>query len=472
MRPARFLLSILLAAASLSCTKRTWTPYDYGEFVPNETTPAPRTVQARLMDATSSTLTIQWSVSSFKDGALDCRTPWKIGLYRDAAATQAVAEWTCSPGLFRSAESALQFHIPCFFFTGLEPGKTWYFKAEAEDCSGVFPFETTPFTRQLPTSDPALPGDLLLAEDFSEMVWGPHQGIFSVGYAPLHPDLMPQILPVDPAATRSDYYLRSKAFSLPWEAIRKTTRLSGWDMMPPLVNWGRDLNNVYHTPLGIQVYGGLSSAVVLPPLPALAKPSTVRVRVKTSNLSDSAILLVYTTTATSYETDSEGRAPGMIPIATFQRTGTDGRWSLYETVLHNLVSPYRIGITSPNAEFVLKEVSLEVLDQDVYDLATIVPEVTISSLRTYSYTRGELEVMVEAIPWVLRYQVDYAPEGSDAWETETIDVWYDDFRFKGGVLLDRLTVGQTYRIRVQGIGLLGDRTQVFEGTGVPLGGGY
>ena len=46
--------------------------------------------------------------------------------------------------------------------------------------SGIFPFETTPFTRKTPDNAPARPGDLLLGEDFSEMVWGPHQEIFSV----------------------------------------------------------------------------------------------------------------------------------------------------------------------------------------------------------------------------------------------------------------------------------------------------
>ena len=467
MRSARLLFSLLLSAACMSCAKETWTPYDYGEIVPIEITPVPRTVQARLMDATSSTLTIQWSVSSFTDGALDCRTPWKIGLYRDEAATRAVAEWTCSPGMFRTGESALKFQVPCFFFTGLEPGKTWYFKAEAEDCSGVFPFETVQFTRQMRTSDPAHPGDLLLGEDFSEFVWGPHPGIFSVGYAPFHPERMLQILPADPSGTQSDFYLRTNEFSLPWEAIQKTNRLSDWDMMPPREDWVRDLTQVYPTPLGIQVYGGLSSAVVLPPLTALTKPSTVRVRIKTSKLSDDATLLVYTTTAASYELNSKGLSPGMIPIAAFQKTGTEGRWSLYETVLHNLVSPYRIGISTPNVAFVLKEVSLDVLDQDMYDLATVVPDVTINAPATYNYATGDLQVMVVPSPWVLRYQVDYAPLGSDAWETKTFNVWYNFENPQVGVMLEGLSIGQVYHIRVQGIGLLDDRTQVFEGTGVP-----
>jgi hypothetical protein len=238
-------------------------------------------------------------------------------------------------------------------------------------------------------------------------------------------------------------------------------------MMPPREDWVRDLTQVYPTPLGIQVYGGLSSAVVLPPLTALTKPSTVRVRIKTSKLSDGATLLVYTTTAASYELNSEGLSPGMIPIAAFQKTGTEGRWSLYETVLHNLVSPYRIGISTPNVAFVLKEVSLDVLDQDMYDLATVVPDVTINAPATYNYATGDLQVMVVPSPWVLRYQVDYAPLGSDAWETKTFNVWYNFENPQVGVMLEGLSIGQVYHIRVQGIGFLDDRTQVFEGTGVP-----
>ena len=459
MRPDRLILAVLLTTACVSCCKETWIPYDFGEIVPKETTPERRTVEARLMDATSSTLTIQWSVSSFKDGAVDNRTPWKIGLYRDAAATQAVAEWDCSPGLFRQKDSKLQFQIPCFFFTGLEPGTTWYFKAEAEDCSGIFPFETTSFTRKAPDTIPARPGDFVLGEDFSEMVWGPHQGIFSVGYAPLHPDRMRQILPVDPAGTRSDYYLRSNEFTLPWDSFRSATRLADWDMMPAK-RWTRDLNNIYHTPLGVQLYGGLATAIVLPPLPALTKPSTVRVRLKTSRVSDEAAFLVYTTTAVSYEPDDEGFAPGMIPIARFERTGTEGRWSVSEVLLHNFSAPYRIGISSPDVSFVLKEISLEVVDQEVFDITSVIPDVSVELLRSDGFT-GDLRVLVVPSPWVLGYQVDYSLVGSDEWETTYFDVWYKSDSPEVGVRLKELTYGQ-YRIRVQGIGLLGEKTQVAE----------
>ena len=466
MRPARLILAVVLTAACVSCQKETWTPYDFGELVPKETTPARRTVEARLVDATSSTLTIQWSVSSFKDGAVDNRTPWKIGLYRDAATTQAVAEWDCSPGLFRQKDSKLKFQIPSFFFTGLEPGTKWYFKAEAEDCSGVFPFETTPFTRKAPDTNPAQPGDILLGEDFSEMVWGPHQDIFSVGYAPLHPDRMDRILPVDPVNTRADYYLRSDEFLLPWDSFRNATRLADWDMMPPWRNWICNLENLYHTPLGVQVYGGQETAIVLPPLPALTKPSTVRVRLKTSQVSDEALFLVYTTTAESYEPNSQGLSPGMIPLASFEKTGTEGRWFLYEAVLHNMTAPYRIGVSSPNVAFVLKEISLEVVDQDIYDITSVVPEVSVDAPKSNAFT-GDLDVLVVPTPWVLGYQVDYSPVGSEQWETAYFDVWYNRDYSVVGICLEKLPIGQTYRIRVQGIGLLGEKTQVAEARGTP-----
>ena len=466
MRPARLILAVVLTAACVSCQKETWTPYDFGEFVPKETTPARRTVEARLADATSSTLTIQWSVSSFKDGAVDNRTPWKIGLYRDAATTQAVAEWDCSPGLFRQKDSKLKFQIPCFFFTGLEPGTTWYFKAEAEDCSGIFPFETKPFTRKVPDTVPARPGELLLGEDFSEMVWGPHQGIFSVGYAPLHPDRMQRILPVDPASTRADYYLLSNEFILPWDSFRSATRLADWEMIPPRTYWPRNLDNIYLTPLGVQVYGGLETAVVLPPLPALTKPSTVRVRLKTSQVSDEATFLVYTTTAESYGPDSQGGSPGMIPLARFERTGTEGRWSLSEAILHNVTAPYRIGVSSPDVAFVLKEISLEVVDQEVYDITSVIPDISVEAPESNAST-GDLVVNVVPTPWVLGYQVDYARNGSEEWETAYFDVWYNYQYPTVGIRLEKLTIGRSYRIRVQGIGLLGEKTQAAEAEGTP-----
>ena len=352
----------VLIAAFFSCSKVTWTPYDYTDAPTTGVKPAERSLEARLIDATSSTLTIQWSVSSFKDAALDNRTSWTVGLYRDATATQAVAEWDCAPGLFREKGSSIKFNTPCFFFTGLEPGTIWYFKAESMGCSGVFPFETTPFTRKKPDTVPAKPGDLLLGEDFSEMIWGPHYLISSVGYAPFFPDRMSGNVPVDPAASRHDFYLRTDVFLLPWNTYRETTRLAAWELMPAQAYRILDETNVCHTSVGLHVYGGLQLTIVLPFLTALTTPSALRIRIKTFQLSDDADFWVYSTTDSSYQPDPEGFSPGMTQRSPFKKVGEEGRWSLFEADVQNMGAEDRLGVTCSNAEYVLKEISVEVIE--------------------------------------------------------------------------------------------------------------
>ena len=362
MKTVRFISFAVLMVVCLSCSKVTWTPYDYSEPSTPEVKPADRSIEARLIDATSSTLTIQWSVSSFMDAALDSRTSWKVGLYRDAATTQAVAEWDCAPGLFREKGSSLRFNTPCFFFSGLEPGTIWYFKAESKDCSGVFPFETTPFTCKIPDAVPAKPGDLLLGEDFSEMTWGPHYLISSVGYAPFFPDRISRNTPLDPASARNDYYLRTDVFLLPWNTYRETTRLADWDLMPAQAYRILDETMVCHTSVGLHIYGGIQSAIVLPFLTALMTPHTLRIRIKTSKQSDDADFWIYTTTDSSYQPDPSGFSPGMTQRSPLKKVGEEGRWSSFETVVQNMIAEDRIGISCSNAEYVLKEISVEVVE--------------------------------------------------------------------------------------------------------------
>ena len=156
----------------------------------------------------------------------------------------------------------------------------------------------------------------------------------------------------------------------------------------------------------------------------------------------------------------------MIPLARFERTGTEGRWSLSEAILHNVTAPYRIGVSSPDVAFVLKEISLEVVDQEVYDITSVIPDISVEAPESNAST-GDLVVNVVPTPWVLGYQVDYARNGSEEWETAYFDVWYNYQYPTVGIRLEKLTIGRSYRIRVQGIGLLGEKTQAAEAEGTP-----
>ena len=466
MRYKNSILSAFLILTCLSCEKITWTPFDYGEYIPQEKTPSEKTLEARLADATSSTLTIQWSVSSFKDAKKDNQTSWKVGLYRDPEATQAVALWDCvSAGFFRKVKGN-GFVTPCFFFTGLEPGKTWYFKAETEDCSGVFPFETTPFTLKVPEGTPAHPGDLLLAEDFSELVWGANPNVFSVGYVPFRPDRMDRIVQAGPESENDTFYLNSGEFFLPWDSFRETTRLADWDLKPVHSPAFFDPDLVWQTPLGLrlQLSNDYRDALVLPPLPGLTEPSTVRVKIKTSRetwaYSDYWILA---DTEVTYEDDYQMTTEWMLPLATMKQLGVEGEWVIHEAVIHNFSAPYRLAFTG-GYDIILKEISVEVVDQKPVDISSVVPDVEVHEIHNTGLI-GELSVNVTPTPWVAQYQVDYREVGTQEWKTVVFPVtfYYD----KVGVRLTDLTFYRNYDIRVQGIGLQGEKTQVTEVTKMP-----
>ena len=128
--------------------------------------------EARLVLATSSTLSFSFSSTGFIEADTDAERKYDIALYRDEACTDLVVSWSIFPGC-GTAYSASE--KPCFLFTGLEPSTKYWFKAvdvtETPSPSNVVEGVTTPFTNvTVPASAQA--GDILLAEDFSELIWG------------------------------------------------------------------------------------------------------------------------------------------------------------------------------------------------------------------------------------------------------------------------------------------------------------
>lgn len=131
--------------------------------------------QAVLTGSTSSTLTFSWSPSGGADPAADAASPYTFGLYRDAACTDLVVQFSTEAGA-----AAWMNNTPAFIFTGLEQGKSYWFKAykddyaadaEAIETSNVVEAKTAVFDIvNAPSGCKA--GDIILAEDFSELLWG------------------------------------------------------------------------------------------------------------------------------------------------------------------------------------------------------------------------------------------------------------------------------------------------------------
>ncbi|MGM9768603.1 MAG: hypothetical protein ACI3Z0_09090 [Candidatus Cryptobacteroides sp.] len=127
---------------------------------------------AELTEATSSTLTFAWAPSG--DAAVDAATSYTFGLYNDEACTDLFVQFSTD-----GSSSVWNNRSPKFIFTGLEQGKTYWFKALVDDYAADDEFikasnvvSGTTSTFDIVTSaQSANVGDILIAEDFSELLW-------------------------------------------------------------------------------------------------------------------------------------------------------------------------------------------------------------------------------------------------------------------------------------------------------------
>lgn len=124
--------------------------------------------------ATSSTLAFSWSVSGFKDAAKDLKVAYSFGIYRDEACSDLVVSWETKPN--EPIWEDLADGFPQFEFSGLDKNTSYWFVVEDLTNKTVAdPIEgkTLDFTVVEPSATTmAEVGDVVLAEDFSELVWG------------------------------------------------------------------------------------------------------------------------------------------------------------------------------------------------------------------------------------------------------------------------------------------------------------
>ena len=133
-----------------------------------------------ILAKTSSTVSACWSVSNFASPAVDLQHDWSAGIYRDAACSDLVVSWDIPADTFIYPESTIYNiegpHCPRFIFTGLDADTEYYVKAwktdSPQEASEALAVKTLAFNNVLMPSTYAKSGDVILSEDFSELVWG------------------------------------------------------------------------------------------------------------------------------------------------------------------------------------------------------------------------------------------------------------------------------------------------------------
>jgi len=139
------------------------------------------TLSVSLKSVSSSTAAFTWTYGG--DAADDVAKPYTASLYSDSACTSLVVSHA-----FEADASCWDSKSPCFSFGGLAPSTTyWLVVEDTENGSVSDPVSATTeaFTVvDATTVTNAAVGDVILAEDFSEIGWGPDILGVAAGFEP------------------------------------------------------------------------------------------------------------------------------------------------------------------------------------------------------------------------------------------------------------------------------------------------
>ena len=136
---------------------------------------------ASFVSSSSSTAVFGWTTGG--TAAEDADVPYKLELFKDAACTNLQVSFDIEAGNGCWSGKSLR-----FVFGGLQPETKYWFRVtntETGEVSGVVEGQTTAFTVVDPTTvfDAGV-GDVILAEDFSEISWGPDEFAGAAGFVP------------------------------------------------------------------------------------------------------------------------------------------------------------------------------------------------------------------------------------------------------------------------------------------------
>lgn len=233
------------------------------------------------VDATSSTLSFTWTEGVSE--AEDASKAYVAALYSDAACSQLVVSHT-----FAAGNACWKGGQPTFVFGGLTPSTTYYFKVVDTTTlieSGVIGVATTDFTVVEPSSvHNAGPGTVILAEDFSEVGYGPDEYAVAAGFVP-----SPRVLgpPSGPCTTSNGKYLEYNGTDCRMFGVANVASDKR------LYNWGFFGNSAVYGYAGYLRVGSTSSGarthVVTPALSGIpsGKYATVDVTVTSCKMDNS-----------------------------------------------------------------------------------------------------------------------------------------------------------------------------------------
>lgn len=188
---------------------------------------------ARIVDVSSATAVVEWSVTDFSDPDIDRSATASIELYKDEVCTDLAVSWTLSDYTLYEGNK------PRFIFSGLSPETPYWFVAEIttvvqeeEITSRSEPVSFTTLRSEAVRMASSVPeGGTVLFQDFAELLWGGDNVNMAVGYSAEKRSSATALTPArgwNPVGGELGYYLCKPSTEMGlYNSIRKALNGSG-----------------------------------------------------------------------------------------------------------------------------------------------------------------------------------------------------------------------------------------------------
>ena len=319
----------------------------------------------KLLRASSSTLTFSWSESDFTSVSKDLSRPLSAALYRDQQCSDLVVSWD-----FGVNNSIFGGKAPAFIFTGLQQNSTYYLVVtDMESKLSSEPLAATTETFEVVTvgSGKVAAGEVAVAEDFSELVWGGDYLFGAAGYSNEGRSSATAMTPasgVNPVSAGGYYLVPSSTeiglFNTLKKSVPSTRHLKNWG----IITEGGSKGGIICARAGYAKLGAakLIGLIVTPVLSNLSGTATVELSFKGclygSDPTTAAVEIVNGASfGTIGETSINEVSGTRVPVESF--TLESGGWKDYHFELTNVsptsaiaIGPTREGVSGQHRMYI------------------------------------------------------------------------------------------------------------------------
>ena len=309
--------------------------------------------------ATSSELGVEYTSTAFANPAADFESEYNVQLYTDAACENLLVSWVLSgkPGVDGSIQKRTpEGSSPRFLFSGLDANTTYYAVVTNNNTgmsSAIVPMTTAEFTPVTISDTPAAAGDIILAEDFSELIWGGSLIYEYPGYSADNRDKVPftKATGVNPVGqTEAAFYLVDSSVEMGLFNTTKVayplTRLANWASMTETnTQKGFVLARPGHLKLGASYQIG---RIVTPALSSLSDVATIELSFKAAlyqtDVTSGGVWVITSSDNLSATQNLITNAEGAdSPVYSYDLT-TSNEWTTHTVEIKNVTPESRIMI--------------------------------------------------------------------------------------------------------------------------------